>query len=125
VGAAKRSVDARRLKMEINGNHATVNLVSHITKSTELNQQDSVNASTITKQSSSRDKVELSEQAKEVNRAFEQLKELPEIREEKVGEIQNQVETGTYTVDGGKIAVSMLDEALENNAILNTIDLEV
>jgi negative regulator of flagellin synthesis FlgM len=125
VGAAKRSVDARRRKMEINGNHATVNLVSHITKSTELNQQDSVNASTITKQSSSRDKVELSEQAKEVNRAFEQLKELPEIREEKVGEIQNQVETGTYTVDGGKIAVSMLDEALENNAILNTIDLEV
>jgi len=111
--------------MEINGNNATVSLVSHINKATESNQQDSTKTTATAQQSSGRDKVKLSEQAKEVNRAFAQLKELPEIREEKVGEIQNQVETGTYTIDGGRIAVSMLNESLENNAILAAIDLEV
>lgn len=125
MGAVKRSVDARRRKMEINGNNTSVSLVSHISKATELNQQDSAKTTATIQQSGGRDKVELSEQAKEVNRAFEQLKELPEIREKKVGEIQNQIETGTYTVDRGRIAMSMLNESLENNAILNAIDLEV
>ena len=111
--------------MEINGNSSTVNLISQINKITESNHQEPAKASATSQQSGGSDKVELSEQAKEANRAFAQLKALPDVREDKVGEIKNQVETGIYSVDNGKIAVSMLNESLENNAILNTINLEV
>jgi negative regulator of flagellin synthesis FlgM len=111
--------------MEINGNSSTVNLISHINKIAESNHQEPAKASATSQQSGGSDKVELSKQAKEANRAFAQLKALPDVREDKVGEIKNQVETGVYNVDNGKIAVSMLNESLENNAILNTINLEV
>jgi negative regulator of flagellin synthesis FlgM len=111
--------------MEINGNSSTVNLISQINKAAESNHQEPAKTSGKSKPSGNSDKVELSEQAKEVSRAFAQLKALPDVRQGKVGEIKNQVETGTYRVDGSKIAMSMLNESLENNAILNTIDLEV
>lgn len=110
--------------MEINGLSSTVNLVSYVNKTTELNQQNTGETTSTAQQSNGNDKVELSAQSREANRAFAQLKELPEIREQEVGEVQNQLETGTYQVNGGKIAVSMLNESLENNAILNAIDLE-
>lgn len=111
--------------MEINGNSATVNLISQINKTVESNHQEPAKTSGTSQPSGNSDKVELSDRAKEANRAFAQLKALPDVREGKVGEIKNQVETGIYNVDGDKIAVSMLNESLENNAILNAIDLKV
>lgn len=111
--------------MEIKGNNQSVGLVSYLNRTNEYNQQDSTKTTANTNQSSGADKIELSDQAKEANRAFAELKKLPEIRQEKVGEIKNQVETGTYNIDGNKIAVSMLNESFENNAILNAINLEV
>lgn len=111
--------------MVIIGDNSTVGVISYINRTAESSQQDSSKSAGATRQFQGGDKVELSDQAKEANRAFAELKRLPEIREEKVGEIQNQVETGTYEVDNGKIAVSMLNETLENNSILNAIDMEV
>lgn len=111
--------------MEINNNNYDIKSVGYINKTTESIQQETAKNTPTAGQSFSGDKVELSEQAREANQAFTQLKELPEIRNEKVGEVQNQVETGTYQVNGEKIAVSMLNESLENNAIMNAIDLEV
>ncbi len=111
--------------MEINGNNTPVNLVSYTNRTNVSNQNESHRTTQSSSPSSGNDKVDLSSQAKEANRAFAELKRLPEVREEKVGEIKNQVETETYKVNGDKIAVSMLNESLENNAILNAIDLEV
>ncbi|MGD9212361.1 MAG: flagellar biosynthesis anti-sigma factor FlgM [Desulfobacteraceae bacterium] len=111
--------------MEINGNSSTVNLVSYVNQTNLTNQNESTKTTSTSSQISGSDKVELSSQAKEANRAFAELKTLPDIREEEVNEIQTQLETGTYSVDNEKIAVSMLNEALENNTILNAIDLEV
>jgi len=60
------------------------------------------------------DKVELSAEAKQIQAASKLLKSMPEIREEKVATIRNQIETGTYQMDAGKIAVAMLTEALSD-----------
>lgn len=111
--------------MEVNGNNSTVNLMSYVKRTNVPNQNESNKINSNSSPLANSDKVELSSQAKEANRAFANLKNLPEIREEKVSEIQAQVETETYSVDGEKIAVSMLNESLENNAILNSIDLEI
>jgi len=60
------------------------------------------------------DKVELSAEAKQIQAASKLLKSMPEIREEKVATIRNQIETGTYQMDAGKIAAAMLTEALSD-----------
>ena len=58
------------------------------------------------------DKVELSQTAIEVKNARAQLDSIPDIREEKVSEIKNQIDHGTYKIDGKKVAFNMLRESL-------------
>jgi negative regulator of flagellin synthesis FlgM len=58
------------------------------------------------------DKVELSQTAIEVKNARAQLDSIPDIREEKVSEIKDQIDQGTYKVDGKKVAFNMIRESL-------------
>ena len=66
---------------------------------------------------SQEDKVVLSETAKQMNKVKEQLDAIPDIREEKVAEIKNQVDNGTYKIDGKKIAFNMLRESLLDETV--------
>lgn len=56
-----------------------------------------------------KDKVQLSDKAKEFQVAMNALKEVPDIRKDKVEEIKKQIETGTYRVDSGKIVEKIFD----------------
>jgi len=58
------------------------------------------------------DKVELSQMAMDVKKARDQLETIPDIRAEKVAEIKNEIDNGTYKIDGKKIAFKMLKESL-------------
>ncbi len=58
------------------------------------------------------DKVELSQTVKDMNWARNQIKSVPDIREEKVEEIKNQINAGTYKIDGKKVAFNMVRESL-------------
>jgi len=60
------------------------------------------------------DKVELSAEAKQIQAAGKLIESMPEIREEKVAHIRNQLKTGAYQIDAGKIAAAMLKEALSD-----------
>jgi len=58
------------------------------------------------------EKVSLSSAARDIQRAEEAVKELPEVREEKVLELRDQIEAGKYDANGEKIAGKMLGESL-------------
>ena len=58
------------------------------------------------------DKVELSPQAKQIQEAKKLIKGIPEVQQHKIDEIKQQIEKGTYRVDGQQIAVNMLKDAL-------------
>ncbi len=58
------------------------------------------------------EKVSLSSAARDIQQAEKAIKKLPDVREEKVRELQNQIETGTYDVNGEKIAGKMISESL-------------
>ena len=60
----------------------------------------------------SEDKVALSPEAKQIQDAKERLDSLPDVREDKVAEIKEQIEAGTYTIDGEKIAFKMIRESI-------------
>lgn len=62
------------------------------------------------------DKVELSAQAKQIQEASKLAKSYPEVREDNVAQIRNQIEAGTYQIDAGKIAAAMLKEAFSDES---------
>ena len=64
------------------------------------------------KGSLSEDKVALSPEAKQIQEAKKSLDALPDVREDKVAEIKGQIEAGTYTIDGEKIAFKMIRESI-------------
>lgn len=56
------------------------------------------------------DKVELSPQAKEINKHRAELKTLPQTREEKVQDLKQRINNGTYKPSAEKIAEGIINE---------------
>ena len=102
--------------MEIKGNNPAVNLNSYVNQVNnqpnrpEENDQDKAQPQAVAKG----DEVTLSSQAKEISRAQQALEQVPDVRQDKVQELQNQIENGTYRADPGRIAGAMLGEMLMN-----------
>ena len=58
------------------------------------------------------ERVDLSTEAKDFQRIKQILDETPDVREEKVRELKDRIESGNYAVDSGKVAAKMLGESL-------------
>jgi len=58
------------------------------------------------------EKVDLSTKAREIQQAKVEVSKLPDVREEKVQEIKDQVDKGTYNVSGEQIANKMVGESI-------------
>ena len=97
--------------MKITDNNSSLNIRNYVN-----NIQDNREIDGLAKHGSSQtvkeDKVVLSPKAKEVQEATKLIKELPDIREEKVAKLKEQVDQGTYRIDGKKIAFKMLKESI-------------
>ena len=61
------------------------------------------------------DTVDISDAAKRVNAAREELDQIPDVRENKVAELKAQVENGTYKVNSEEIAEKMLKDGFLND----------
>lgn len=59
-----------------------------------------------------KDAIELSDRARELQEIKNGLKNLSEVREEKVEQLKRGIKSGTYRVDAGKIAGEMIRERL-------------
>ena len=58
------------------------------------------------------ERVDLSAKAKEFQRIRQIVDQTPDVREEKIQELKDRIESGNYTVDSGKVAAKMLGESL-------------
>ena len=97
--------------MKITDNNSSLNIRNYVS-----NVKDNKKIDGSAKQGSPKavkeDKVVLSPKAKEVQEATKIIKELPDIQEEKVAQLKEQIDQGTYRVDGKKIAFKMLKESI-------------
>ncbi|NLX63042.1 MAG: flagellar biosynthesis anti-sigma factor FlgM [Tissierellia bacterium] len=59
--------------------------------------------------SNKKDKLEVSDKAKDFQVALEKFKSLPDIRKEKVERLKKEVQSGTYKVEGRRIAEKILE----------------
>jgi negative regulator of flagellin synthesis FlgM len=69
------------------------------------------------KQQTKTDTVVLSDTAKKVQEAQKQLESIPDVREDKVAQIKEQIENNTYEMDEEKIAGKMITDALLNDLV--------
>jgi len=69
------------------------------------------------KQPAKADTVVLSDTAKQLHEAKKQLEEVPDVREDKVARIKEQIENGTYEINEEKIADKMLKDSLLNDLL--------
>ncbi len=67
------------------------------------------------KQQTKTDTVVLSDTAKKIQEAQKQLEAIPDVREDKVAQLKEQIEKGTYEIDEEKIADKMLKDSLFND----------
>ena len=99
--------------MEVTGKNITTTLEAYANKVQETKQPAPANREK--EQTSVKgDTVSLSREAKEAAAITRKLEETPDRRSDKVAEIQEKIEAGTYNVDGQKAANGMLKESLIN-----------
>jgi negative regulator of flagellin synthesis FlgM len=67
------------------------------------------------KQETKADTVVLSDTAKKIQETQKQLEAIPDVREDKVAQLKEQIENGTYEIDEEKIADKMLKDLLLND----------
>lgn len=106
--------------MKVSDQNAPIQLDAYIRQAQQKKQPDDVKASAAQKPGAA-DKVELSEQAKQIQQATQSVNSGSDVREDKVQEIKMEVEKGTYKVSGARVASAMLNETIENNVILQKI----
>lgn len=58
------------------------------------------------------ERVDLSAKAKEIQKIRKMLDGIPEVREEKVQALKNQIAQGSYRIDTDKIAERMVEDSL-------------
>ena len=63
------------------------------------------------------DTVVISDAAKRIQGIRAQLDEIPDVREDKVAQLKNEIENGTYQINADKIAGKMIKESLFNEGL--------
>jgi negative regulator of flagellin synthesis FlgM len=110
-----------RLAMEITGKGFSIQFDAYVKNAKHQAQTDHVSGKTAEKQTKTsgivtEDKVKLSQRAQKIQEARRQLDALPDVREEHVARIRQQVDAGTYQIESGKIAAKMIEDALLSDA---------
>lgn len=66
---------------------------------------------------SSKDQVSVSSAAKEIGRLQMEVSKMPDIRTDKVNQIKNAIDSGTYNVKGESVAGKILKEAIIDSTV--------
>ncbi len=78
-------------------------------KISQLYQTNSVKNTSKTKSGSFSDKLEISQMGKDYQVAKQIVAQTPDVREDKVNEIRQRMEAGTYDVSSGELAQKLVE----------------
>ena len=102
--------------MKIINKNLNINIASYgnrIGKKSKIDSKSNGKSGAITNE----EKVAISSNANELKKASDAIKSVPEIREEKIMRIKEQIENGTYEIDKKKIAENIIADILETRSI--------
>jgi flagellar biosynthesis anti-sigma factor FlgM len=99
--------------MKIDGNKPNIDNKTILNDKKVDNIKTENNKRTVISSDISSDRVNLSSKARDFHKIAEVIKHTPDIREERVNELKEAIEKGTYKADSKKIAEKMILESLE------------
>lgn len=92
----------------------SVNIEAYVNQVQDKDKVDAA-AEKAEQQPAKTDTVVISNAAKNIQEVQRQLEAIPDVREDKVAQLKEQIENGTYEIDEEKIADKMLKDALLND----------
>jgi len=93
-----------------------IQIDAYVNQVHEKNKVDAANSKP-DKAAAKTDTVVISDAAKRIQEIRNQLDAVPDVREEKVAQLKNQIENGTYEINADNIAEKMIREGLINDGI--------
>jgi negative regulator of flagellin synthesis FlgM len=98
--------------MKVTDTKSAPGSVEYVQQTQQLNQPDKARKITEGKPSQTEDRVDLSQEAKEMKKIHDVLTNTPDIRSEKVEPLAKQVQENRYSVDSQAVADKMTRETL-------------
>jgi negative regulator of flagellin synthesis FlgM len=108
--------------MKVTQNNSPIQMDAYLKQIQQQRQQQQDVQQSNTASKGTVDKVHLSSQAKEIQKATLAPDQTEAVRDEKVRQVKMDIEKGTYQVNAARVATDMLKEAFENNKVLKKID---
>ncbi|MCD6560834.1 MAG: flagellar biosynthesis anti-sigma factor FlgM [Deltaproteobacteria bacterium] len=99
--------------MKIEGENTYIKLDAYLNNVKDKQTTDT-SVRTVHTETVKEDKVVLSPEVREFQRAKKLIGSIPDVRDEKVAMVKKEIEAGTYQIDGKKIAHKMIKESLLN-----------
>ena len=100
--------------MEITPNDNTINIDAYVNNINDKQKAENTSDKAETNVAKT-DTVNISDAAKEIQEVRKELDNIPEVRAEKVEQLKNQIENGTYEIKPEEIAEKMLKDSLLND----------
>ena len=100
--------------MEITPKDNTLNIDAYVNNINDKQKTDNASDKAETNVAKT-DTVNISDAAKEIQEVRKQLDDIPDVRTEKVQQLKNEIENGTYKIKSEEIAEKMLRESLFND----------
>ncbi|MBW2410084.1 MAG: flagellar biosynthesis anti-sigma factor FlgM [Deltaproteobacteria bacterium] len=100
--------------MEINSNDNTINIDAYV-NNIDDKQKAKNTSDNAEKNVAKTDTVNISDAAKEIQEVRKELDNIPYVRADKVEQLKNQIENGTYEIKSEEIAEKMLKDSLLND----------
>lgn len=82
--------------------------INKVDKILQVYNTQNIKKTELAKGNGKKDELKLSEKAIEFQNAVNSLKDIPDIRKDKVEKIKHEIKTGTYKVNGEKIVEKMM-----------------
>ena len=100
--------------MEINSNDNTINIDAYVNNINDKQKAENTSDKAETNVAKT-DTVNISDAAKEIQEVRKELDNVPDVRADKVEQLKNQIENGTYEIKSEEIAEKMLRDSLLND----------
>ena len=100
------------MRIEDKGNINNFENVKDVQKKEEVKKQQSPKQSGINEQKD--DTINISNEAYATSKRLEQLKTMPDVREEKVSALKSEINNGTYNVTGKDVAEKVVNSAIND-----------
>jgi len=104
----------RKVDMEITPNDNKINIDAYVNNINDKQKAENT-SDKAEKNITKTDTVNISDAAKEIQEVRKELDNIPDVRAEKVEQLKNQIENGTYEIKSEEIAEKMLKDSLLND----------